>query len=281
MIDEILEDYIEQQKTYLSSIIKVLELDIPELANIFPKSNHDLEEIFKEIQLIEEDESIMEELGEFYLDTLKRGIICSIPLGKTFMAKMHRDDERNFNEFLKKDSSLLVKYVPQIDSIEDLTQYMSDYKDIKDFRELNEEEQISIIIDGILHSFSEFTEENKMMVDYHYREFFKILDIDLKLAKKRCNKRVKLGNKSKIRIISAVFKSKEGKFRVTDLVKEHCKVIFEEGMRIGIRNGIKIVMDDIHSKRIDSNDFSTMDLSQLSDYFYKEVNEEFEKADFD
>ena len=115
------------------------------------------------------------------------------------------------------------------------------------------------------------------MIDYHFEEMFNILDIDLKLAKKKTNKRILLGEKSKLQLISAIFKEKEGKFRVSDLVREHCFAIFQEGMRIGIRNGIKIVIDDITSGRVNHNEFNEMNLDQLSDYFYKELNQEFDE----
>lgn len=276
MINEIISDYEKQQKVYLSSIIKTLDLDIPEVLSIYPKSNHDLEKIFKEIKLIDKDENIMEDLEEFYIDTLKRGILSSIPLGKTFMVKLHRDDEKHFYEILRMNSSLFLNYVPKVESLEDLQKCIPKKEDL-DYYKLKEDEKVGVIIEGILHSFCEFTDENNMMVDYHFEELFDVLDIDFKLAKKRCNKRVKLGNKSKIRTISAIFKDKNGKFRVTDLVKEHCQTIFEEGMRLGIRNGIKIVMDDVNSKRINPDDFSTMELNELSAYFYKEINEEIEQ----
>ena len=282
MINEILNDYEQQQRTYLSSLIKALDLDIPEVVSIYPKSNHDLEEIFKEIKLIESDEDIMEKLEEFYTDTLKRGILSSIPLGKTFMVKIHRDEKDYFDEILKKDSKLFLNYVPKFDSLKDLTDSLvNETKEETTFDKLTEENQVSLIIEGILYSFCEFTDDNQMMVDYHFEELFNVLDIDFKLAKKRCNKRILLGPKSKLFIISAIFKDKEGKFRVTDLVKEHCKTIFEEGMRIGIRNGIKIVMDDVNLKRINPDDFSTMDMSELSNYFYKEINMELKELGYE
>lgn len=276
MINEIVNDYKNQQKVYLSSIIKTLNLDIPDVLSVYPKSNHDLEKIFKEINLIDKDENILEPLEEFYIDTLKRGILSSIPLGKSFMVKLHRDDEEHFNEVLRMNSGLFLNYVPKISSLEDLEKCTPKYGE-RDYYKMKEEEQVIVIVEGILRSFCEFTTDNNLMVDYHFEELFDVLDIDLKLAKKRCNKRIKLGNKSKIGIISAIYKNKNGKFRVTDLVKEHCQTIFEEGMRLGIRNGIKIVMDDVHSKRIDPDDFSTMELNELSAYFYKEINEELEQ----
>lgn len=276
MINEIVNDYKNQQKVYLSSIIKTLNLDIPDVLSVYPKSNHDLEKIFKEINLIDKDENILEPLEEFYIDTLKRGILSSIPLGKSFMVKLHRDDEEHFNEVLRMNSGLFLNYVPKISSLEDLEKCTPKYGE-RDYYKMKEEEQVIVIVEGILRSFCEFTTDNNLMVDYHFEELFDVLDIDLKLAKKRCNKRIKLGNKSKIRIISAIYKNKNGKFRVTDLVKEHCQTIFEEGMRLGIRNGIKIVMDDVHSKRINPDDFSTMELNELSAYFYKEINEELEQ----
>lgn len=276
MINEIVNDYKNQQKVYLSSIIKTLNLDIPDVLSVYPKSNHDLEKIFKEINLIDKDENILEPLEEFYIDTLKRGILSSIPLGKSFMVKLHRDDEEHFNEVLRMNSGLFLNYVPKISSLEDLEKCTPKYGE-RDYYKMKEEEQVIVIVEGILRSFCEFTTDNNLMVDYHFEELFDVLDIDLKLAKKRCNKRIKLGNKSKIGILSAIYKNKNGKFRVTDLVKEHCQTIFEEGMRLGIRNGIKIVMDDVHSKRIDPDDFSTMELNELSAYFYKEINEELEQ----
>lgn len=276
MINEIVNDYKNQQKVYLSSIIKTLNLDIPDVLSVYPKSNHDLDKIFKEIKLIDKDENILEPLEEFYIDTLKRGILSSIPLGKSFMVKLHRDDEEHFNEVLRMNSGLFLNYVPKISSLEDLEKCTPKYGE-RDYYKMKEEEQVIVIVEGILRSFCEFTTDNNLMVDYHFEELFDVLDIDLKLAKKRCNKRIKLGNKSKIGIISAIYKNKNGKFRVTDLVKEHCQTIFEEGMRLGIRNGIKIVMDDVHSKRIDPDDFSTMELNELSAYFYKEINEELEQ----
>lgn len=276
MINEIVNDYKNQQKVYLSSIIKTLDLDIPDVLSVYPKSNHDLEKIFKEINLIDKDENILEPLEEFYIDTLKRGILSSIPLGKSFMVKLHRDDEEHFNEVLMMNSGSFLNYVPKISSLEDLEKCIPKSRE-RDYYEMKEEEQVNVIVEGILRSFCEFTTDNNLMVDYHFEELFDVLDIDLKLAKKRCNKRIKLGNKSKIGIISAIYKNKNGKFRVTDLVKEHCQTIFEEGMRLGIRNGIKIVMDDVHSKRIDPDDFSTMELNELSAYFYKEINEELEQ----
>ncbi|ADC47604.1 hypothetical protein mru_1754 [Methanobrevibacter ruminantium M1] len=276
MINEIVNGYKNQQKVYLSSIIKTLNLDIPDVLSVYPKSNHDLDKIFKEIKLIDKDENILEPLEEFYIDTLKRGILSSIPLGKSFMVKLHRDDEEHFNEVLRMNSGLFLNYVPKISSLEDLEKCTPKYGE-RDYYKMKEEEQVIVIVEGILRSFCEFTTDNNLMVDYHFEELFDVLDIDLKLAKKRCNKRIKLGNKSKIGIISAIYKNKNGKFRVTDLVKEHCQTIFEEGMRLGIRNGIKIVMDDVHSKRIDPDDFSTMELNELSAYFYKEINEELEQ----
>lgn len=276
MINEIVNDYKNQQKVYLSSIIKTLDLDIPDVLSVYPKSNHDLEKIFKEINLIDKDENILEPLEEFYIDTLKRGILSSIPLGKSFMVKLHRDDEEHFNEVLMMNSGSFLNYVPKISSLEDLEKCIPKSRE-RDYYEMKEEEQVNVIVEGILRSFCEFTTDNNLMVDYHFEELFDVLDIDLKLAKKRCNKRIKLGNKSKIGIISAIYKNKNGKFRVTDLVKEHCQTIFEEGMRLGIRNGIKIVMDDVHSKRINPDDFSTMELNELSAYFYKEINEELEQ----
>lgn len=276
MINEIVNDYKNQQKVYLSSIIKTLDLDIPDVLSVYPKSNHDLEKIFKEINLIDKDENILEHLEEFYIDTLKRGILSSIPLGKSFMVKLHRDDEEHFNEVLMMNSGSFLNYVPKISSLEDLEKCIPKSRE-RDYYEMKEEEQVNVIVEGILRSFCEFTTDNNLMVDYHFEELFDVLDIDLKLAKKRCNKRIKLGNKSKIGIISAIYKNKNGKFRVTDLVKEHCQTIFEEGMRLGIRNGIKIVMDDVHLKRINPDDFSTMELNELSAYFYKEINEELEQ----
>ena len=277
MIEKILKNYEDQQKEYLSALIKELDLDIPELVSVFPKSNYDLEQIFKKINLIEEDEDISEKLEIFYIDTLKRGILTSIPLGKTFMAKLHRDDKKHFDELVKKDSSLFIRYVPEIESLKDIADNIPNNKYKKDFFELSESKQIELIIESVLASFSEFTDDNEMMVEYHYEELFNVLDIDLKLAKKKCNKRVKLGPKSDLKLISLIFKEKKGKFRVTDLVKEHCKVLFEEGMRLGIRNGIKIVIDDIQSSRIKEDDFSNMSMNELSDYFYKEINLELEK----
>ena len=277
MINEIFKDYEKQQKKYLGSLIKVLDLDIPPIVSVIPKSNHDIEEILKITGLVSEDDDISDKLEEFYIHTMKRAILSGIPVGKTFMVKLHRDDEEYFNKITSMDSLLFLKYVNDIGTLKDITDNIPNEKFDKDFEELSESKQIELIVESVLYSFFEFTDENKMMIDYHFEEMFNILDIDLKLAKKKTNKRILLGEKSKLQLISAIFKEKEGKFRVSDLVREHCFAIFQEGMRIGIRNGIKIVIDDITSGRVNHNEFNEMNLDQLSDYFYKELNQEFDE----
>ena len=153
MINEIFEDYEKQQKKYLGSLIKVLDLDIPPIVSVIPKSNHDIEEILKITGLVSEDDDISDKLEEFYIHTMKRAILSGIPVGKTFMVKLHRDDEEYFNKITSMDSLLFLKYVNDIGTLKDITDNIPNEKFDKDFEELSESKQIELIVESVLYSF--------------------------------------------------------------------------------------------------------------------------------
>ena len=273
MIEEIVKDYEEQQIEYMDSIIGVLDLGKMHIDGTYPKSNFDLENILLMIELADDPKDLREKLIDFYEISLRRAITVGIPIGKVFMAKLENESRKHFDELMKLDSNLMVTYAPKIDSLKSLADSFADPKPNMTYYDLSDEEKIDTIVKSVLDSFHCIANDKEEVNKIHFEEFFKILEIDLKFAKKRCNKRIYLGPKSKLTLISRIFKDKKGKYRVTDLVKEHCEAIFEEGMRVGVRNGIKIVMDDVNSGRIKAEEFSRDDLEEMSDYFYNEIKE--------
>lgn len=245
MIDEIFEEYKNQEKENIILMAKHFDIGVKELLS--PNANHDIIVILDSVNLLNEDDDSFRIIGETYEKIVKEGILLGIGFGKTHMIKKIIEFPVNKIEIMSIGLEEYNSYFPKFNETE------SDFEKISE----NGMERLIVTMDGkpsdleieiatIAHIARIIDSNHKELKKMLFEEFLNDFNINRKKAKYICHKKIKIDSKSlKPLIRSRFFMEKTGKHMVKKIIEDYFDLLIDTGLDIGIRAGLRLVIEDI------------------------------------
>lgn len=270
MIDEIFDEYEKQQNENFLLIGKHFGIEGEFLSK--PNANHDLIIFLDSANLLNEEIDSFKRIDDFYEKVIKGGILLGLGFGKAHMIKkilelpiskdeICRMNPEDYNEFFPRfDAEKSVLEESCEDGMKRLKVTMNE--EISDIeRETDNILFISKIID------KDHDEMKKMLLE----EFLEDFEIDRKKARFGLRKKIKIDSEIlRPQIRSRFFKEKEGNMKVKEILEDYFELMIDTGEEIGIRVGLRIVIEDIQNDIINYDLLKNLSETEIMMYIQKE-----------
>lgn len=273
MIDEIFQEYKKQETENIILIAKHCGIDVKCL--LYPNINNDLIVILDSVNLLNENVDSFKLIDSFYEKIIKEGILLGIGFGKTHMIKKILEFEINKSEILDMDLKEYKEFYPPFDEskseaekinengIERLTVSRSD-----------EPSELDAEISAVAYIAKIIDRDHKELKKLLFEEFLDEFEIDRKKAKFTCHKRITIDSENlKPLIRSRFFKEKTGKHRIKKIIEDYFEFMIDMGLNIGIRTGLKLVIEDIQKDIMPYEILQTISETETMMYIQKEHSE--------
>ena len=273
MIDEIFQEYKKQEAENIILIAKHCGIDVKCL--LYPNINNDIIVILDYVNLLNEEVDSFKHIDNFYEKIIKEGILLGIGFGKTHMIKKILESGIKKSEILDMDLKEYSEFYPPFDEskseaekinengIERLTVSRSD-----------EPSELEIEISAVAYIAKIIDKDHKELKKLLFEEFLNEFEIDRKKARFTCHKKIAIESENlKPLIRSRFFKEKTGKHRIKNLIEDYFEFMIDMGLNIGIRTGMKLVIEDIKKDIMPYEILENLSETETMMYIQKEHSE--------
>ena len=273
MIDEIFQEYKKQETENIILIAKHCGIDVKCL--LYPNINNDLIVILDSVNLLNKDVDSFKLIDNFYEKIIKEGILLGIGFGKTHMIKKILEFPISKREIFDMDLKEYGRYYPPFDETKSDAEKINE-NGIERLRVSRNDEpsELEVEISAVAYISKIIDDNHKELKKLLFEEFLDEFEIDRKKAKFTCHKKIKIESENLKPVIrSRFFKEKTGKHKIKKIIGDYFEFMIDMGLDIGIRTGLKIVIEDIQKGIMPYEILENLSETETMMYIQKEHSE--------
>ena len=273
MIDEIFQEYKKQENENIILMTKHVGIDVKCL--LYPNINNDLIVILDSVNLLNEEVDSFKAIDEFYEKIIKEGILLGLGFGKAHMIKKILEFPIGKSEILDIDLKEYNEYYPPFDeSRTDFEKINENGIDRLKISRNDEPSDLEIEIAAVAHISKIIDSNHRELKKLIFEQFLEEFEIDRKKAKFACHKKINIDSENlKPLIKSRFYKEKTGRHKVKKIIEEYFEFIIDIGLDIGIRTGLKLVIEDIQKDNMPYEILKNLSETEIMMYIQKEHSE--------
>ena len=273
MIDEIFQEYKKQENENIILMTKHVGIDVKCL--LYPNINNDLIVILDSVNLLNEEVDSFKAIDEFYEKIIKEGILLGLGFGKAHMIKKILEFPIGKSEILDIDLKEYNEYYPPFDeSRTDFEKINENGIDRLKISRNDEPSDLEIEIAAVAHISKIIDSNHRELKKLIFEQFLEEFEIDRKKAKFACHKKINIDSENlKPLMKSRFYKEKTGRHKVKKIIEEYFEFIIDIGLDIGIRTGLKLVIEDIQKDNMPYEILKNLSETEIMMYIQKEHSE--------
>ena len=273
MIDEIFQEYKKQENENIILMTKHVGIDVKCL--LYPNINNDLIVILDSVNLLNEEVDSFKAIDEFYEKIIKEGILLGLGFGKAHMIKKILEFPIEKSEILDMDLKEYNEYYPPFDeSRTDFEKINENGIDRLKISRNDEPSNLEIEIAAVAHISKIIDSNHRELKKLIFEQFLDEFEIDRKKAKFACHKKINIDSENlKPLMKSRFYKEKTGRHKVKKIIEEYFEFIIDIGLDIGIRTGLKLVIEDIQKDNMPYEILKNLSETEIMMYIQKEHSE--------
>ena len=242
---------------------------------LYPNINNDLIVILDSVNLLNEEIDSFKIIDEFYEKIIKEGILLGIGFGKAHMIKKIMEFPIGKSEILEMNLKEYDEYYPPFDESKfDFERISEEGIERLKVSRNDEPSNLEIEIGSVAYIAKIIDKNHKELKKLLFEEFLEEFKIDRKKAKYGCHKKIRIdGENLKPLIKSRFFKEKSGKYKIKKVVDDYFEFMIDMGLDIGIRVGLKLVIEDIQKNIMPYEILRNLSETETMMYIQKEHSE--------
>ena len=273
MIDEIFQEYKKQENENMILMAKHVGINVK--CFLYPNMNNDLIVILDSVNLLNEEVDSFKVIDDFYEKIIKEGILLGIGFGKAHMIKKIIEFPLKKSEILDINLEEYNEYYPPFDASKSEFE-KTDENGIERLKVSRNDEpsDLDIEISAVAYISKIIDNNHKELKKLIFEQFLEEFEIDRKKAKFACHKTIKIDSENlKPAIRSEYYKEKTGRHKIKKIIEEYFEFLIDIGLDIGIRTGLKLVIEDIQKGIMPYEILKNLSETETMMYIQKEHSE--------